>query len=212
MYGVVNEPGGTGVRARLPGIEVCGKTGTAQLASNTLLKGTSYGETHKDNAWFVGFAPRENPEIVVAALFENGEHGQLAAPIVRDVIKAYFDKKAAAGAAPAADRAAFLLAFCKRRRPLRSRYPASDAFPSMPAHRSLRDFDWLMLILVCAICALGVLQIFSATRDTHFTEAWWKQAIWISRRIPGAVDWNAHRLSHPAWASARSSMFFRWPL
>jgi penicillin-binding protein 2 len=58
------------------------------------LKGTSYGQTHKDNAWFVGFAPRENPEIVVAALFENGEHGQLAAPIVRDVIKAYFDKKA----------------------------------------------------------------------------------------------------------------------
>src|SRR5581483_10688492 len=94
MYGVVNEPGGTGVRAHLPGIEVCGKTGTAQLASNTLLKGTSYGATHKDNAWFVGFAPRENPEIVVAALFENGEHGQLAAPIVRDVIKAYFDKKA----------------------------------------------------------------------------------------------------------------------
>ena len=49
----------------------------------------------------------------------------------------------------------------------------------MPAHRSIRDFDWLMLILVCAICALGVLQIFSATRDTRFAEAWWKQAVWI---------------------------------
>jgi penicillin-binding protein 2 len=48
----------------------------------------------KDNAWFVGFAPRANPEIAVVALFEGGEHGQLAAPIVRDVIKAYFDKKA----------------------------------------------------------------------------------------------------------------------
>jgi penicillin-binding protein 2 len=58
------------------------------------LKGTSYGATHKDNAWFVGFAPCDNPEIVVATLFENGEHGQLAAPIVRDVLKAYFDKKA----------------------------------------------------------------------------------------------------------------------
>ena len=94
MFGVVNEAGGTGGRARLPGIEVCGKTGTAQLASNDLLKGTSYGKTHKDNAWFVGFAPRDNPEIAVAAFFENGEHGQLAAPIVRDVLKAYFDKKA----------------------------------------------------------------------------------------------------------------------
>ncbi len=48
----------------------------------------------KDNAWFVGFAPCESPEIVVAALFEGGQHGQFAAPIVRDVIKAYFDKKA----------------------------------------------------------------------------------------------------------------------
>ena len=36
----------------------------------------------------------------------------------------------------------------------------------MPAYRSIRDFDWLMLILVCAICALGVLQIFSATHET----------------------------------------------
>ena len=92
MYGVVNE-GGTGVRARLPGINVAGKTGTAQLASNEVLKGTKIGQSMKDNAWFVGFAPMENPEIVVAALFENGEHGQLAAPIVRDVLKAYFDKK-----------------------------------------------------------------------------------------------------------------------
>jgi penicillin-binding protein 2 len=93
MYGVVNE-GGTGVRARLPNIEVCGKTGTAQLASNAVLKGTKLGQTMKDNAWFVGFGPWHAPEIVVVALFEGGEHGQLAAPIVRDVMKAYFDKKA----------------------------------------------------------------------------------------------------------------------
>ncbi len=93
MYGVVNE-GGTGGRARIPGLELCGKTGTAQLASNEVLKGTKLGQKLKDNAWFVGFAPRQNPEIVVVALFEGGEHGQYAAPIVRDVIKAYFDKKA----------------------------------------------------------------------------------------------------------------------
>jgi penicillin-binding protein 2 len=98
MFSVVNE-GGTGGRARIPGIEVCGKTGTAQLASNDFLKGGKLGQEFKDNAWFVGFAPRENPEVVVVALFENGEHGHLAAPIVRDVIKAYFDKKAAKTAA-----------------------------------------------------------------------------------------------------------------
>jgi len=94
MYGVVNEPGGTAARARIPGISVCGKTGTSQLASNEVLKSTKLGQVLKDNAWFVGFAPCESPEIVVAALWEGGEHGYMAAPIVRDVIKAYFDKKA----------------------------------------------------------------------------------------------------------------------
>ena len=92
MYAVVNE-GGTGGRARIPGLDVCGKTGTAQLASNELLKGTALGRTMKDNAWFVGFAPRQSPEIVVVALFEGGEHGPAAAPIVADVIKSYFDKR-----------------------------------------------------------------------------------------------------------------------
>jgi penicillin-binding protein 2 len=97
MYGVVNE-GGTGGRARIPGIDVCGKTGTAQLISNEALKaGFKRTENLKDNAWFVGFAPRQAPEIVIAALFENGAEGPLAAPIVRDVMKAYFDKKARLG-------------------------------------------------------------------------------------------------------------------
>jgi penicillin-binding protein 2 len=93
LWGVVND-GGTGGRARIPGIEVCGKTGTSQLASNAVLKSAKLAEALKDNAWFVGFAPRQSAEIVVVALFEGGEHGYMAAPIVRDVIKAYFDKKA----------------------------------------------------------------------------------------------------------------------
>ena len=42
----------------------------------------------------MGFAPRQAPEIVVVALYDHGGHGQFAAPIARDVIKAYFDKKA----------------------------------------------------------------------------------------------------------------------
>jgi penicillin-binding protein 2 len=92
MYGVVNE-GGTGGRARLPGVSVCGKTGSAQRLSGEAAK-TSLGRKLKDNAWFVGFAPCESPEITVAVLWEGGVHGQFAAPIARDVIKAYFDKKA----------------------------------------------------------------------------------------------------------------------
>ena len=94
MNGVVNEEG-TGSGARIPGIDVCGKTGSAQRISNKLAKANrALANELKDNAWFVGFAPCQNPEIVVAALWESGEHGYLAAPIVRDVIKAYFDKKA----------------------------------------------------------------------------------------------------------------------
>lgn len=99
MWTVVNGAGTAG-RARLPGIELCGKTGTAQLASNEVLKGTAIGRTMGDNAWFVGFAPRENPEIVVVALIEAGLHGNLAALPVRDVVKAYFDKKALKEKAP----------------------------------------------------------------------------------------------------------------
>src|SRR6202035_4594506 len=78
----------------IPGIAVCGKTGTAQVASADFVKAQSKGVNYKDNAWFVGFAPCENPEIVVAALFEHGAESKFAAPIVRDVMKAYFDKKA----------------------------------------------------------------------------------------------------------------------
>ena len=92
MYGVVNE-GGTGGRAWLPNIEVCGKTGTAQVASAEYVKAAGGGHELKDNAWFVGFAPRQSPEILVVALFEHGAEGPLAAPIVRDVLTAYFDKK-----------------------------------------------------------------------------------------------------------------------
>jgi penicillin-binding protein 2 len=89
-YGVVNE-GGTGVRAKLPGIDVCGKTGSAQIAS------AAYEKLHpnvKDNAWFVAFAPCYKPEIVISVLWENcGLHGQFAAPIARDVMVSYFNKK-----------------------------------------------------------------------------------------------------------------------
>lgn len=93
MYGVVNEPGGTAGASKLPGIELCGKTGSAQVISEQGLKRAGKQAALKDNAWFVGFAPR-HPEIVVAVLVQGGEHGgAAAAPIARDVIKAYYDKK-----------------------------------------------------------------------------------------------------------------------
>ena len=93
MWGVVNE-GGTAAGSRLPGIELSGKTGTAQTISTKGLQRSGNKAEFKDNAWFVGFAPRRNPEIVVAVLVEGGEHGSsAAAPIARDVVKTYYDKK-----------------------------------------------------------------------------------------------------------------------
>jgi penicillin-binding protein 2 len=94
MWGVVNDGEGTGAAARCPGIDIAGKTGTAQVVSVDLQK-SAHNASFKDNAWFVGFAPSNKPEIVVAALVMQGEHSTVAAPVAREVIKAYFDKKAA---------------------------------------------------------------------------------------------------------------------
>jgi membrane peptidoglycan carboxypeptidase len=96
MFGVVNEQAGTAYHAaHLEGIEFCGKTGSAQLISNEGKSRAGHvGHELVDNAWFVGFAPRRNPEIVVAVLVEHGVHGaSAAAPVARDIIKAYYDKK-----------------------------------------------------------------------------------------------------------------------
>jgi len=50
----------------------------------------------------------------------------------------------------------------------------------MASYRSLRDFDWTMFILAYMICGMGVLQIYSATHDTGWRDAWWKQIVWIA--------------------------------
>jgi penicillin-binding protein 2 len=93
MFGVVNE-GGTAAGARLQNIEFCGKSGSAQVIGYDTRDRLGQKRRFKDNAWFVGYAPRRNPEIVVAVLVQGGEHGgAVAGPIARDVVKAYYDKK-----------------------------------------------------------------------------------------------------------------------
>jgi penicillin-binding protein 2 len=92
MWGVVNEPDGTTAESvKLQNIDFCGKTGTAQTMSFDLQH--RLGKHVKENGWFVGYAPREHPEIVVAALVQGAGWGSFVAPIVRDVVKAYYDKK-----------------------------------------------------------------------------------------------------------------------
>jgi penicillin-binding protein 2 len=95
MYGVVNQ-GGTGASLKLAGIELSGKSGTAQVIGYAERERVGKQKRFEDNAWFVGYAPRRNPEIVVAVLVqESGKHGgEAAGPVVRDIIKAYYDQKA----------------------------------------------------------------------------------------------------------------------
>jgi penicillin-binding protein 2 len=91
----VTSPEGTAASAHLQGIDFGGKTGSAQTISNTLkAKLGNFGKANfKDNAWFVGVTPRRNPELVVAVLFEGGEHGQFAARVAAQVVKAYVEKQ-----------------------------------------------------------------------------------------------------------------------
>jgi len=95
MYGVVNEPGGTGTQLKLTGIELSGKSGTAQVIGYATRERLGKQKKFEDNAWFVGYAPKRNPEIVVAVLVqESGQHGGTASgPVARDIVKAYYDKK-----------------------------------------------------------------------------------------------------------------------
>jgi len=95
MYGVINEPGGTGTQLKLTGIELSGKSGTAQVIGYATRERLGKQKKFEDNAWFVGYAPKRNPEIVVAVLVqESGQHGGTASgPVARDIVKAYYDKK-----------------------------------------------------------------------------------------------------------------------
>jgi cell division protein FtsI/penicillin-binding protein 2 len=84
---------GTGVSAQIPGVEVAGKTGTAELR-NTVESSTDPNAPPPDSpsntdAWFVGYAPVGKPKVVVGALFPaQGAGGQTAAPAVHDVLEA----------------------------------------------------------------------------------------------------------------------------
>jgi penicillin-binding protein 2 len=89
LWAVVND-GGTGTSARIPGLDIAGKTGTAQTIANSK---SSRGEDH---AWFASFAPVNNPEVVIVVLIERGGHGgEVAAPIARKIYNAIFFEKVA---------------------------------------------------------------------------------------------------------------------
>jgi penicillin-binding protein 2 len=86
-------PEGTAPSAHIPGIDIAGKTGSAQIVSLATRAKFKNSEALAQNGWFVGFTPRRNPDVVVCVLFEGGEHGRLAARVATQVLKAYVDKQ-----------------------------------------------------------------------------------------------------------------------
>jgi penicillin-binding protein 2 len=95
MRDVVMTERGTGTKARVAGIEVAGKTGTAQSVGERD-KGARDARTRQDHALFIAFAPVEKPEIAVAVIVEHaGEHGgTVAAPMAQQVMERYFTRGA----------------------------------------------------------------------------------------------------------------------
>ncbi len=87
MLAVVDEVGGTAFRQRLKHLAFAGKTGTAQVVR----LGAAKSQRYKDHAWFLAFAPYDDPQVAITVLVENGEHGSTAAaPIARKLLESYF--------------------------------------------------------------------------------------------------------------------------
>ena len=93
LWMVVNAAG-TGGRARIPGRDVAGKTGTAQVISNEgRARARGSDRDLRDHGFFVFFAPKDNPVIAGVIYGEHNEHGYLGAPIAKHVIETYYAKK-----------------------------------------------------------------------------------------------------------------------
>ncbi len=94
MWEVVNK-GGTGWAANVKGFDICGKTGSTQLISTEKDKEKKVEEEEeeeetKTHSWFTGFAPRDNPKIVVTVIIEyGGMGGATAAPLARKLFNSY---------------------------------------------------------------------------------------------------------------------------
>ncbi|WP_353066210.1 penicillin-binding protein 2 [Tunturibacter psychrotolerans] len=93
MANVTSSPIGTAYAAHLEGVDFAGKTGTAQVIGHDALAKTSKGHNTEPNAWFVGMAPRRNPDIVVAVLWEHGNWGNNSAKLASQIIDAFVNKQ-----------------------------------------------------------------------------------------------------------------------
>jgi penicillin-binding protein 2 len=108
LYGVVNDPSGTGYDARVEGgVPVAGKTGTAQVSRRAPRPGEDARRVwyfNRDHAWFAGFAPAGDPEVAIVVLVEHGGGGgRYAAPIATQILQEYLGGERTTTASTGAD-------------------------------------------------------------------------------------------------------------
>jgi len=95
---VIHGKRGTARSMKIDGVTMAGKTGTAQVFSmkkkdRDRPKGEPLDYLLRDHAWFVCYAPAENPVIAVSVIIEHGEHGSTAAaPVARQLVKTWLDR------------------------------------------------------------------------------------------------------------------------
>jgi len=93
MVSVVSE--GTGIRAKLEGIQVAGKTGSAQVVTHARLETNKHAREYQPHGWFVCFAPAENPKVAMVVMVEHGTGGGIsAAPVAGQILSRYFGVRA----------------------------------------------------------------------------------------------------------------------
>ena len=97
LWRVVNQPGGTAYGVHVAGLDLCGKTGSVQVvAQKEARKGHFLPEQLRDHGWFIGFAPKDDAQIVVAVFAEHGEHGaSAAAPLAAKMAEYWVTKRRA---------------------------------------------------------------------------------------------------------------------
>lgn len=95
MWAAVNEEQGTGIRIRTAGLDIAGKTGTAQVVQQrTWIRSDDLARDQRDHAWFTSFAPAARPELVVVVFVEHGGHGsEAAAPLAKLIYDTHFGNR-----------------------------------------------------------------------------------------------------------------------
>ena len=90
MWAVVNEHG-TAWRTQIPGLDVCGKTGSAQVVAHSRLARGAPSHAMLPHGWFICFAPKDRPRIAMAVMVEHGgSGGEAAVPVARQILEQFF--------------------------------------------------------------------------------------------------------------------------